>query len=104
MFGLLDQEIAYIQEALNHFEEIEKAVVFGSRAAGNYNEGSDVDIAVFGAAVTCGTLYCLHELLNEEFQLPYTFDFTIYECIQDENLKNHIDTIGQELYFKKERV
>lgn len=36
MFGLLDKDINYIKEALSKFHEIEKGIIFGSRAMGNY--------------------------------------------------------------------
>ena len=45
MFGLLDRDIKYIIKALEQHDEIEKAIIFGSRAMGNYKKGSDVDIA-----------------------------------------------------------
>ncbi|WP_204226487.1 nucleotidyltransferase domain-containing protein [Clostridium botulinum] len=52
MFGLLERDIKYINEVLDKFEEIEKAIIFGSRAMGNYKKGSDVDIAIIGKNVT----------------------------------------------------
>ena len=46
MYGLLERDIRYIKKALEQCEEIEKAIIFGSRAMGNYKNGSDVDIVV----------------------------------------------------------
>lgn len=43
MFGLLDRDIEYIKDAISKFETIEKAIIFGSRAMGNYKKGSDVE-------------------------------------------------------------
>ena len=60
MYGLLDRDIVYIKKALEHFEEIEKAVVFGSRAMGNYKKGSDVDIAIFGERVNNKVIFELN--------------------------------------------
>ncbi|MFD1851650.1 hypothetical protein [Oceanobacillus bengalensis] len=42
MFGLLDSDIRYINNALAKFAEIECGVIFGSRAMGNYKRGSDI--------------------------------------------------------------
>ena len=47
MYGLLDRDIKYIIKALEQHDEIEKAIIFGSRAMGNYKKGSDVDIDVY---------------------------------------------------------
>ena len=52
MYGLLDRDIKYIIKALEQHDEIEKAIIFGSRAMGNYKKGSDVDIAIIGENVT----------------------------------------------------
>ena len=51
MFGLLDRDIKYIIKALEQHDEIEKAIIFGSRAMENYKKGSDVDIAIIGENV-----------------------------------------------------
>lgn len=51
MYGLLDCDIEYILKAMNQFKEIESAILFGSRAMGNYKKGSDIDIAVCGEKI-----------------------------------------------------
>lgn len=104
MFGLWERDLEYINKALKQLKEIDKAVIFGSRVMGNYKIGSDVDIAIVGAAVTSETISRLDDLLNEEYPLPYFFDILHYEEIKNENLKKHIDTLGKELYHKKELV
>lgn len=104
MFGLLDRDIEYIQRALGEFEEIGKAVIFGSRAIGNYKKGSDVDIAIIGKEITSRTLYRLDDLLNEVYPLPYFFDILHYEEMSNINLKEHIDRFGKLIYSKSENV
>ena len=74
MFGLLDRDIKYIIKALEQHDEIEKAVIFGSRAMGNYKKGSDVDIAIIGENVNRSIIYKLEDCLNEVYPLPYFFD------------------------------
>ncbi|MFN9945187.1 MAG: nucleotidyltransferase domain-containing protein, partial [bacterium] len=37
-----------IQQVLAGFPEVEKAVLYGSRAKGNYKPGSDIDLTLFG--------------------------------------------------------
>lgn len=101
MFGLLDRDIEYIQKAFENFEEIEKAVVFGSRAMGNYKKGSDVDIAIIGENITNKTLFKLDDYLNEVYPLPYFFDIINYQVISNEKLKEHIDNEGKIIYTKK---
>lgn len=47
-FGLKDETILKIQSAFIKFPGIEKVVIYGSRAKGNYRNGSDIDITLFG--------------------------------------------------------
>ena len=101
MFGLLDRDIKYIIKALEQHDEIEKAIIFGSRAMGNYKKGSDVDIAIIGENVNRSIIYNLEDFLNEVYPLPYFFDIIQYNEITNENLINHIDNEGKLLYTKK---
>jgi predicted nucleotidyltransferase len=100
MFGLLERDMDLIIKALRNFKEIDQALIFGSRAIGNYKKGSDVDIAIFGEKITRKTMSNLNELLNEEHPLPYFFDLLHYEEIKSEKLIAHIDTVGIEVYCR----
>lgn len=93
-FGLTDREKKHIERALLKLPEIEKAIVFGSRAMGNNKKGSDVDLAIAGKNITATTVTRLRSKLNEELPLPYFFDVVRYETITNENLKHHIDEHG----------
>ena len=97
-FGLSENDEKHILQALTQFPEIEQAVIFGSRALGNYKPGSDVDLAIAGAAVTRKTVLRLRALLNEDLPLPYFFDVAHYEKIQNDALKQHIDHEGRLLF------
>ncbi len=48
MYGLNDAVIAAIRQLAIRFS-IERVVLFGSRARGDYRERSDIDLAVYGA-------------------------------------------------------
>ena len=71
MFGLIERDIEYIVKAMKKFNEIEKAIVFGSRAIGNYKKGSDVDIAIIGDGIDSKTVYKLDDYLNEVYICNY---------------------------------
>ncbi|GAA0706142.1 nucleotidyltransferase domain-containing protein [Paraclostridium ghonii] len=100
MFGLLDRDILYIHKALGQFDEIEKVIIFGSRAMGNYKKGSDIDIAVIGKEVTSKTIFKLDDYLNEVYPLPYFFDIIQYDLITNEKLREHINNEGKIIYIK----
>ena len=101
-FGLLERDIEEIFSVLEKFSKIEKAIVFGSRAKGNYKNGSDVDIALKGRDLDFETISQVSYLLNEETQMPYKFDVLNYHSIKEPELKNHIDRIGIELFAGKD--
>lgn len=56
MYGLLERDLKYILEAVRKYPEIEKVIIFGSRAMGNYKPGSDIDIALKGQNVNRTTV------------------------------------------------
>ncbi|HBY20300.1 MAG: DNA polymerase III subunit beta [Clostridiales bacterium GWE2_32_10] len=95
MFGLSDEDIIKIKTAIKELPEIESVIVFGSRAMGNYKKGSDVDLAILGKTVTKKTVHKINQLLNEECMLQYFFDIVDYECIKNDELKEHIDRYGK---------
>lgn len=101
MFGLLDRDIMYITKALEKHGEIEKAIIFGSRAMGNYKKGSDVDIAIIGKDVNRMIIYNVDDYLNEVYPLPYFFDVIQYNEITNKNLIDHINNEGKIIYTKK---
>ena len=100
MCGLLNRDIEYIIKALSIFPQIEQAIIFGSRAMGNYKKGSDVDIAIIGKGIDNSVLYKLDDYLNEVYPLPYFFDIIHYEKINNENLIRHINEEGKLIYSR----
>lgn len=100
MYGLLDKDINYIINTLRRFPEIEKAIIFGSRAMGNYKKGSDIDLAIVGENITNDILHEVYDYLNEVYPIPYFFDILNYDTLSNKNLKTHINEIGKVIYQK----
>lgn len=103
MFGLKNSDIEIIINLLKKHEEVEKAVVFGSRAKGTYKNGSDLDIALFGKLVSFQTINKLSYVFNEESLMPYHFDIINFNSIQNEELKNHINRVGKVIYKRESK-
>lgn len=99
-FGLKEGDLKYIISVIKDFAELEQAVIFGSRAKGNYKAGSDVDIAVFGERISFSTIASLHFKLEEEGCLPYLFDIVDYTHSTHTELKDHINRVGK-IIFKR---
>ncbi|ABR46965.1 DNA polymerase, beta domain protein region [Alkaliphilus metalliredigens QYMF] len=96
--GLKEDDLKYIINVIKDFDEIEKAVVFGSRAEGSYKRGSDVDIAIYGEGVSFDTISTLKAKLEEEGPLPYFFDVVDYYNLENQDLKEHIDRVGKVIF------
>ena len=97
-FGISEKSLNIIIQTLSGHPEIKKAAVFGSRAIGNYKNGSDLDLAIYGSMVTEKTVRNLSVQLNEELPLPYYFDVVHYESLTNEDLRDHIDNSGKSFY------
>ncbi len=97
-FGLSDQDLNYIISVLKERVEIKKAIIFGSRAKGNYKNSSDVDIAIVGQDVNFDTVSSVHYKLEEESPLPYMFDIIDYNNLNHVELKEHIKRVGIVFY------
>ena len=97
-FGLPQQTI---DELLNYFKskpEIEKVVIYGSRAKGTYHNGSDIDFAIW-TKNNENIARILSEL--DELPTPYMFDVTNYNTLSHEGMKNSIDKDGKLFYNVK---
>ncbi len=98
-FGLTDNTIQKIKTVFSNFSEIDQALLYGSRAKGNFKEGSDIDITFKGPQLT-------HHLLNQisssldELLLPYTMDLSLLSHIENQDLVDHINRIGIVFYDK----
>jgi predicted nucleotidyltransferase len=99
--GLNNSDIEKIQSVLNLHQEIEKAILFGSRAKGNYKPASDIDLTLVGDDLT---LTIQQKIENEldDLLLPYKFDISIHHTIISTELLDHIERVGK-LFFQKEQ-
>jgi len=101
MFGLTKNTLINIQQSISKIPQIDKVIIYGSRAKGNYRTGSDIDITLFGNNLTLdNSIYPLMDLLDDLY-LPYTFDISIFEQIENQNLKDHINRVGKVFYEKQ---
>ena len=97
MFGLKSSDIEAIIGVLRRYPDVQEALIFGSRAMGNFKPGSDVDIAPKGDLKADTAMHIAVEL-NERLPLPYKFDVVAYGPLLGEALIQHIDFHGKSLY------
>jgi predicted nucleotidyltransferase len=78
---------------------ISSAVVFGSRAKGNYSPYSDVDIALYGNLDLLEVESVICDL--NELSLIYKFDIVAFDSVKNPMLREHIGRVGVVIYEKE---
>lgn len=98
--GINEIEQNKIIEVFSHYKEIEKVVLFGSRAIGNNKLNSDLDLTLFGEGLNLSLLIKI-ESEFDDLLLPYKFDLSVYHQITNLELISHINRVGKTIYNKK---
>ncbi len=97
--GLSPVTLAKISAVLAQCPALEKAVLYGSRAKGNYRPGSDIDLSLFGDSLSYAHLGQI-ELQLDALMLPYFFDISLFSQIDNPDLTEHIQRVGLVFYEK----
>ncbi len=77
-YGLSNRTLQKIQSVLSHYPQVERAILYGSRATGTYRNGSDIDLTLYGDALTHSILSRIDTELDD-LLLPYTIDLSIFD-------------------------
>jgi len=99
-YGLGNHIVEKIIKVFTEFPEIEQAIIYGSRAKGNYSRGSDIDLTLKGKKLNVSILNRISMELDD-LLLPYTIDLSIYHHIKQPDLLDHIDRVGNMFYHRK---
>ena len=99
MFGLPQNTIIEVQAIFTKYPSIEEVIIYGSRAKGDYKKGSDIDLTLKGSVANVELSNIIDEL--DESYIPYLFDVSIYNQLQSDSLKEHINSVGK-VFYKKE--
>lgn len=97
IYGLEDDAIARIRAVLARYPQVDKALIYGSRAMGTDRTGSDIDLALFGKHID---LQLVNRISNDldDLMLPWMFDLTIFHHIDNPDLIDHINRVGKVFY------
>ena len=96
-YGLPANTVLAIQGVLEGFPQVEKAVLYGSRAKGNHKPGSDIDLTLFGAELTDRLSSQIYWALDD-LLLPYKIDLSLFSELRHAALIDHIRRVGIPLY------
>lgn len=99
-FGIDESIIEDIVNIIRKYKEVTRAVIFGSRARGDYKKASDIDIALFGDNLT-NTINTKIFFEIDELYMPYKVDLINFNTLGKENkIRENILKEGVEIYAK----
>jgi predicted nucleotidyltransferase len=96
-YGLKISTIVKINGVFSAHASIEQAILYGSRAKGNYRNGSDIDLTLKGDALSHRELLRI-EIELDDLLLPYKIDLSLFRQIDNLNLIKHIEQVGVVFY------
>ncbi|WP_375578589.1 nucleotidyltransferase domain-containing protein [Marivirga tractuosa] len=98
--GLTKEDIYNIKSVFSNYPQIEEALLYGSRAMGNYKSASDIDISLIGDEIDLSLINQI-EFDLDDLMLPYKFDLSIYHKIKNPEFLDHINRVGKNIYKRK---
>ncbi|MDR0869986.1 MAG: nucleotidyltransferase domain-containing protein [Planctomycetaceae bacterium] len=96
--GISEKDLAVILSVFRKYSEVERAVLFGSRATGKHKPASDADFALEGQNITFRTL-CRLAADFDESPLPYRVDLVLLNSSVAPELLEQIHRYGINLSF-----
>jgi predicted nucleotidyltransferase len=99
-YGLTEDAIARINAVFAACPEIERVVLYGSRAKGTHRNGSDIDLTIEGDAVSPSQLLRIENALDD-LLLPYKMDISLLRRIDNPDVLAHIRRVGLVFYENK---
>ena len=100
-YGLTERNMKTLNGIFEKYKSLKKVILYGSRAMGNYKNGSDIDITFeVDENFTRTDLLRISGDLSES-DLPYFVDCSIFSEISNPDLKDHIARVGKVLYENK---
>jgi predicted nucleotidyltransferase len=95
--GLTEKTLTQLASVLARFSNVEKAILFGSRAKGTHKPGSDIDLALVGEKLDWRTIGRIDSALDD-LPLPYCFSLIVFSERTDPEVAAHIRRVGIPLF------
>lgn len=98
-FGLSPATLDKLNSVFVRHGAIERVLIYGSRAKGNYRPGSDIDLTIKGEEIPYAEFMQIEDQIDD-LMLPYSVDLSQYRRIENAELIAHIDRVGVEIYVR----
>lgn len=93
-FGLSARTLDQLRGVLSRHTGIQRAIVYGSRAKGDFRPGSDIDLTLDAPGLMFDELLRINGELDD-LMLPYTIDLSLLKQIDNPSLLSHIERVGK---------
>lgn len=91
-----------LREVFRTWPQVERVVLYGSRAKGTFRTGSDIDLCIVGEALTLPQLMAIEGQIDD-LLLPWKVDLSLLQHIDNPALLEHIDRVGVP-FFERARA
>lgn len=102
-FGLEQHIIDQLNNIFSHYEDIDQVLIYGSRAKGNYKNGSDIDLTILSDNFNNSNLLKVANQIDD-LLLPYKIDLSVFRQISNPDLIDHINRVDGVFYDKKNKI
>lgn len=98
MFGLSRSTVFKIHEVFARYPEIERVIIYGSRAKGTNSVGSDIDLTLITKTELPYQRLLLLQAELDDLNLPYQIDLSVFRELNNPELIDHIKRVGVSFY------
>jgi uncharacterized protein len=96
-YGLLIKDIDSLVSIISADHKVDKIILFGSRAKGNFTAGSDIDLALKGHLLKLKDILDI-KIKTDNLSMPYKIDLILFDSITEPELISHINRVGIRLF------
>lgn len=96
-YGIKDEYWKKLETVFVSHKNIEKVILYGSRAKGTNRMYSDVDIVLVGEKINNREYTNIIQEIDD-LLLPFIFDISVYYTLKDSNLIDSINKTGVIVY------
>ncbi|MDA7088510.1 nucleotidyltransferase domain-containing protein [Pseudomonas sp. SA3-5] len=99
-FGLPTPAVEKLRRVFQGWPQIQRVLLYGSRAKGSYRPGSDIDLVIEGEELTLTQLLAIENQIDD-LLLPWMVDISLKHKIDNSSLLEHIERVGVPFYERQ---
>lgn len=99
-FGLPAHAVERLRGVFKGWPQIQRVLLYGSRAKGNYRPGSDIDLAIESEELSLSQLFAIENQIDD-LLLPWMVDLSLKHHIDNPALLDHIARVGVTFYVRQ---